>query len=361
MKRGMSLAVALGATVAFLIAPGSASAGTISADLVKGGLAFPAAFTLAPDGRIFYGQRFTGQIRIIDPSSGNDALFFTVPNVVSNGEQGLLGLALRPQYPAKPYVYAYATRNVSGTLRNQIVRITDTGGTGSGMRVIFSSDTVAGDYHDGGHIAFGPDRMLYAVVGEGHSPSNAQNLNNNAGKVLRMTPRGKVPADNPIPGSKIFSYGLRNSFGFTFDPVTGILWETENGPSCNDEINPIQAGKNYGWGPHQTCNSPPPPPRNTNQDGPNPRLPKAFFTPTIAPTGTVFCTGCGLTGAEGAMFFGDWNNGDIHQVTLTAARRDIASMSVVYPHSSGILSVERGPDGTIYFSDPTAIYRLTQS
>ena len=99
-----------------------------------------------------------------------------------------------------------------------------------------------------------------------------------------MTSKGAVPPDNPFPGKLIFAYGLRNSFGFTFDPLTGKLWETENGPECNDEVNLEQAGENHAWGSSETCSTPPAPPANTNQDGPAPRiLPLAYFTPTVLP------------------------------------------------------------------------------
>ncbi|HYT29599.1 MAG TPA: PQQ-dependent sugar dehydrogenase [Actinomycetota bacterium] len=339
--------------------PGQTSA--IGKQLVLGGLPFPAAFTFFADGRILYGERFTGDIRIYDPSNGSNTRFFHVTKLATDGEQGLLGLAVHPRYPAKPYVYAYATRTINGTLRNQVLRITDSGGTGTAKKVIFSSDTVAGTYHDGGRILFGPDGMLYAVVGEAHSPANAQDLSNNAGKVLRMTPAGKAPPDDPFPGTPIFTYGLRNSFGFTFDPQTRKLWETENGPECNDEINLELSGQNHAWGPSETCSTPPSPPTNTNQDGPQPRImPLAFFSPPIAPTGAAFCSGCGLTGDQGDLFFGAYNTGDIRDVKLTADRTGISSMSVVYTNASGILSMERGPDGALYFSDAGAIDKLVQ-
>jgi glucose/arabinose dehydrogenase len=176
--------------------------------------------------------------------------------------------------------------------------------------------------------------------------------------MLRMTSSGGVPNDNPFPGNPAWSYGHRNSFGFTFDPLTGRLWETENGPECNDEINLIARGANFGWGPHETCLTPPPPPANTNQDGPNPVMPLAWFTPTIAPTGAAFCVGCGLPSSEGTLFFGAYNTHQITQVVLDANRTGIASMAVVYTHPSAILSMERGPDNAIYFSDPSGIYKL---
>jgi glucose/arabinose dehydrogenase len=331
----------------------------ISATPIVTGLAFPAAFTFAPDGRIFYGERFTGEIRIYNPSTGSDTLFFTVPNLDTSGEQGLLGLALHPRYPNKPWVFAYATREVGGAPHNEILRILDSGGVGTNPKVIWRENIVAGSIHNGGHIAFGPDGRLYAVVGEAGTPANAQNLSVTAGKVLRMTEKGQAPPDNPFPGSVVWAYGLRNSFGFTFDPITGNLWETENGPECNDEINIEKSGENHGWGPTETCSTPPQPPMNTNQDGPSPVLPLWYFASTIAPVGTAFCVTCGIPSAEGKMFFGAFNDSKIRKVTLTANRLGISSVAEVYTHSSYPLSMERGPDLAIYFSDATGIWKLT--
>src|SRR5712691_4858747 len=251
MKRLIALFAALPLALLLGAAPSNAHApAAIGAVPVVTGLDWPAGFTFAPDGRIFYGERYTGEVRIYDPSNGSNTLFFTIPNISTQGEQGLLGIAVDPTFQStRPYVYAYATRVTSNGLRNQIIRIKYVGGTGTTFKVIFSSDTVAGQYHDGGRIKFGPDGYLYAVVGEGHDSSNSQNLGNYAGKILRMTGAGKAPPDNPSPPSLIWSFGHRNSFGFAFDPQTGNLWETENGPECNDEINLIKKAGNFAWGP----------------------------------------------------------------------------------------------------------------
>jgi aldose sugar dehydrogenase len=339
-------------------------AASIGERTVAGGLNDPAAFTFSPSGRIFYGERFTGEIHIFTRKTGADHLFFTIPNVVTNGEQGLLGLALHPGFPSNPMVYAYATRNVNGQLRDQIVRIKDINGHGSNMTVIFSSQTTSGSYHDGGHIAFGPGGRLYALQGEAHDSSNAQNLRNSAGKILRMTGSGAAAPGNPFIDSstknrRIWAFGIRNSFGFTFDPQTGKLWETENGPSCNDELNRIVKGGNFGWGPSEDCGSGTSP-FNTNNSGPKPRiLPKRWYTPTIAPTGTAFCAGCGLGKAsKGRLFFGAYNTGQVFRVTLTSNRLGVASQSVVHTHSGGIESMQAGPGGGLYFSDPNGIYKL---
>ncbi len=342
--------------VCLLGAPSSQAA--IGAQLVVS-TSWPAAFAFEPGGRIFYGNRFTGQIRIFNPATGGDTLFYALPDVATNGEQGLLGLALDPAYPARPYVFAYYTRTVGGSPQNQIVQLTDSMGTGSGLSTLLALP--AGGNHNGGVIHFGPDGDLYAVIGDVGNRANAQDLSSLAGKVLRLTGLSQPRRLNPSACSRVcaFAYGIRNSFGFTFDPQTGNLWETENGPACNDELNRIVEGGNHAWGPSETCNGTPP--QNTNQDGPAPRiLPRAFYNPVIAPTGAAFCQGCGLGAAiEGRLLFGDWNRGEIHAVTLTADRLGVASQTVILDRASGILAVERGTGGAIYFSDANGIYRLT--
>jgi glucose/arabinose dehydrogenase len=334
---------------------------TITAKQVAGNLNFPAAFAFAPGGDIYYGEKNTGTISVLNPRTGRHHGFFHVSNVGSAGEQGLLGIAIPKGFPTTtPYLYTYATRTFNGALRNQIVRIKDVRGKGANMTVIFTSQTTPGTYHDGGHIAFGPDGNLYAVVGESHNPANSQDLRIAAGKVLRMTAAGGVPKHPPIPNTRIYSYGLRNSFGFSFDPSTGRMWESEAGPECNDEINRIVPGRNYGWGPHENCSGSSP--RDTNQDGRNPVLPLLWYTPTITPTGLAFCRHCGLGAANnGALFFGAYNTGDIRRVRLTRDRLGVATQAVVYHHGGGILSVQASPDGHLYFSDGSGIYRLVLS
>jgi len=356
LRRGVLGAAAIAVLVALTPAP-SAGLAPIKAQAVLTGLPFPAGFTFAPDGRIFFGERYTGNIEVYDPSSEKTTLFYTVPNVVSGSERGLLGLALHPDYPATPLAFAYATRRVSGEDVNQILRIREEGGVGVRRKAIWTGQ--AASSHNGGRILFGPDGKLYAFVGERGDPSNAQLLTNDYGKVLRMTAQGKVPAGNPFADSLIYSYGHRNSFGFAFDPETGDMWETENGPDCNDEVNHVRRGRNHGWGPNRTCEIPPEPPLNTNQDGPNPVLPELWYTPTIAPTGAAFCDGCGLgTDYDGRLLFGAYNDARIRRVTLSANRNHVRSEVKALTHSRPIISMEVAPDGSIFFSDTSGIYKL---
>ena len=364
-RRTRSIARALGiALAATLVVGAAAPAGAaVRAVKVAGRLDGPAAFTFTPKGTIVYLERASGKVRFRNPRTGFDRVFFNIKGVSGAGERGALGVALHPRWPTKPFVYVYVTRSVNGKLRNQIVRIKERRGRGVGLRTLVSSPANAGSpYHNGGRIAFGPDRKLYAVVGDGHSPGNAQDLTKNLrGKILRINPDGSVPGSNPRLGgrrSHVFAFGIRNSFGFAFDPETGRLWETENGPGCNDEINRIRRGGNYAWGPSESC-------PNTNRDGPAPRrLPLVNFANPIGITGAAFCDGCGLAGREGDLLFGACcDGGKLRRVALDGARADVVGGPVTMLTAPGgaILSMEAAPNGRIYFSDFTSIYRLRQA
>jgi glucose/arabinose dehydrogenase len=330
------------------------------------------AFTFLQDGRIVYGDQATGKIRFFDPSTGQKVQFFQVSNIHYDpplGSSGLLGLAVHPAFPTQPYIYAYATRKVGiEPPYNQIIRITHSGGVGTDPLTIWKEEPErpAEPHGNGGRILFGPDQRLYAVVGT-ELAGHAQDLTNDHGKIHRMTDSGDVPLDNPIVGSTIWSYGHRNSFGFAFDPLGpsgGNLWESENGPDCNDEINRIGRGKNYGWGPTSEaneCTEPPPPPINTNQDGPEPVYPVTWWEDTVSPVGMTFCLGCDLSDSEGTLFVGKSNTATIDRAVLTANRRDILSLTQIYQHDAfSVFSIESAPDGSIHFNDFSHIYKLVE-
>src|SRR5207253_1859425 len=292
-------------------------------------------FAFAPDGTIWYAERFTGQIRYYNPSTKADKLWTTINGLSTDGEQGLLGLALDPQWPTSKWVYAYYTQ--TGPV-NRMVRIFR---KADGSFLIKNIKWIpANSYHNGGKVHFGPDGNLYAVTGETGNPALAQNKGSMAGKVLRFTKTGGVPVTNPFH-NPVYSFGHRNSFGFTWDPTTKFLWQTENGPECNDGINLIVRGGNFAWGPNEYC------PVHTNNSGPFPRqYPKGIYNPTIAPTGAAFCTSCGLgAGIEGNLLFGTWNDQAISALKLTAARNATAASTVIYTHASGTLELQPEPRG----------------
>jgi glucose/arabinose dehydrogenase len=225
----------------------------------------PWSLVFLPDGRALVSER-PGRIRLIRDGKLADApyasfevasgaeenLFGSFLSVFASGEGGLMGLAVHPDFPRSPYVYAMQTYKGPDGVRNRIIRLRDEGDRGRFDRVIF--DGLPGfTFHDGGRIAFGPDGMLYVATGETFKPELAQDLSSPAGKILRLTPEGGVPADNPFPGSPVYSYGHRNPQGLAWEPQSGALFASEHGPTgefglaAHDEINVIRAGGNYGW------------------------------------------------------------------------------------------------------------------
>ncbi len=336
-----------------------AGAAAIKVVPVKTGLNGPSGFTFSPNGKIWYLERATGEVRTLNPKTGADHLFYKIASVNSAGERGALGIALDPAWRTQPFVYVYVTRTWNGALRNVLVRIRNDGGHGTHFRVLLSTPPSASGYHNGGRILFGPDHKLYVMIGDGHNASNAQDRTSNLqGKILRLDRDGTAAVGNPY--RRIWSFGHRNSFGFTFDPRTGRLWETENGPQCNDEINLIVRGGNFGWGANENCSGTAP--RDTNNSGPKPRrLPKTYFPTPIGITGAAFCLACGLgASVNGDLVFGDVNTGSIRAINMNASRAGFSASSRVLltPSTGGVHSLEIGPNHRIYFSGPNGIYRL---
>jgi glucose/arabinose dehydrogenase len=354
----LSLAAAPSARAEQIATPATSSA--IKVVPVKTGLNGPSAFTFSPAGRIWYLERGTGEVRILNRKTKHERLFFHIGGVDGSGERGALGIALHPDWPSTPFVYVYVTRSDHGVLVNELLRIRSRNGRGVGFRVLFRWKVSSATNHNGGRILFGPDGKLYIVTGENADPANSQDKTNLRGKILRINPDGSIPSSNPF-GTRIWSYGHRNSFGFTFDPKTHRLWETENGPECNDEINLIVKGANFGWGPNENCSGTAP--QDTNNSGPKPRhLPKTYFAGTIGITGAAFCISCGLgAGLAGDLIFGDVNTSSIRAIGMNAARSGFSAGSrrvLLTTSTGGVHSIEVGPKHRIYFSGPNGIYRL---
>lgn len=192
----------------------------------------------------FVGSRDKGTIYLVRPGQRTRLVGY-ISGVVSNGRQGgeagLLGFALSPRFALDHQLYIYLS-----TLRdNRIVRMTWTGTRLTSLRTVLKG-IPRGLHHNGGGLGFGPDGMLYASTGDSGVRSLAQNLHSFGGKILRMTPAGRVPANNPFRGSYVYSYGHRNVEGFAWDGA-GRLWAVEFGDKAWDELNLILPGHNYGW------------------------------------------------------------------------------------------------------------------
>ncbi|KAG0511051.1 MAG: putative quinoprotein glucose/ sorbosone dehydrogenase, partial [Nitrosopumilales archaeon] len=215
----------------------------IRIETVAENLEIPWAIAFDPDGRIFVTER-VGKLRVIEDGKLNPE-----PVKVLNvgiGEGGLLGLALDPNFEENHYVYLYYTYSEFFTIYNKVVRYTEKNYSLSDEKILL--DKIPGAFHhDGGRMKFGPDKKLYITTGDAGNANSAQDLNSLGGKILRINSDGTIPDDNPFGNSPVYSYGHRNPQGLDWDPVTGKLVVTEHGPSAHDEVNVVEAGKNYGW------------------------------------------------------------------------------------------------------------------
>ncbi|MFE1629368.1 PQQ-dependent sugar dehydrogenase [Brevibacillus reuszeri] len=206
----------------------------------------PWELDFAADGRIFFTER-PGRVRIIQAGKllAEPLISFPAP-FVSEGEGGLLGLVLDPQFAHNHYVYVYQTYREGQDTYNRVLRLRENNNQAVIDKVLI--DKIPGSaIHNGGRIKIGPDQRLYITTGDARRPELAQDRASLAGKILRINLDGTIPADNPFPGSPIYSWGHRNPQGIAWSPQTGFLYSSEHGQSAHDEINRIEAGANYGW------------------------------------------------------------------------------------------------------------------
>ncbi|HLL32409.1 MAG TPA: PQQ-dependent sugar dehydrogenase [Streptomyces sp.] len=213
---------------------------------VAEGLDSPWGLAPLPDGDLLVSSRDEGTIVRVDGRTGKTTELGEVPGVSAAGEGGLLGIALSPDYASDHMVYAYFT----SASDNRIVRMLHDEDKPAGEQ-LGAPDTVfkgipKGFVHNGGRIAFGPDRMLYAGTGESGEEGLSQDKESLGGKILRLTPEGEPAPGNPFPGSPVYSYGHRNVQGLAWDGKQR-LFAAEFGQDTWDELNAIKPGGNYGW------------------------------------------------------------------------------------------------------------------
>ena len=219
----------------------------VKVETVAENLSIPWSIDFAPDGRIFFSER-TGTMQVIDDKIQKQIIVLDV----GNGEGGMLGIALDPDFKSNHYIYIYYTYNEVLSTKNKLVRFIESNNVLVEDKILLD-DIPGASYHDGGRIKFGPDGKLYITTGDAGNPNSSQNLDSVAGKILRINSDGSIPDDNPFLNSPVYSYGHRNPQGIDWNQ-SGMLIATEHGPSGfqgvgHDEINLIKAGANYGW-PH---------------------------------------------------------------------------------------------------------------
>ncbi|WEF35590.1 PQQ-dependent sugar dehydrogenase [Pseudoduganella chitinolytica] len=203
----------------------------------------PWGLAALPDGTVFYSRRDAHEVVALNPVTGSKRSLGTVPNVQgTDGEGGLLGLAIPPGFPDQDsWLYVYHTSPTD----NRIVRIRYRNGAldASSLEVLLKGIS-RNKFHNGGRLRFGPDGKLYAATGDAQNGAYAQDVRHLSGKILRLNANGTPPPDNPF-GNYVWSYGHRNPQGLAFDSQ-GRLWAQEFGDT-QDETNLIQKGGNYGW------------------------------------------------------------------------------------------------------------------
>jgi glucose/arabinose dehydrogenase len=308
-----------------------------TADTVATNLEIPWSMAFAPDGRLFVTER-PGRVRILDLTLRSSELALTMDDVYAEGEAGLLGLALDPDFAQSRLVYLYYSARLAGGGRvNRVVRYRDAGSR-LGERAVRLDDIPAGQIHDGGRLRFGSDGFLYITAGDAANAGLAQDLGSLAGKVLRIAADGTTPRGNPF-GSPIYSYGHRNPQGFDWHPVTGDLWASEHGNTGNDEINVIDSGANYGW-----------PRIEANQTMTGMRTPVTFFNPAIAPSGAAFYRGQLFPRFANNLFVATLRGTHLLRLTLDATTRRVTAQEQLLAGRYGRLrDVVTGPDGSLYF------------
>ncbi|HRN71256.1 MAG TPA: PQQ-dependent sugar dehydrogenase, partial [Candidatus Woesebacteria bacterium] len=216
--------------------------------IIAEGLDTPWSLVFLPDNSLLVTER-KGTVRKISANGQLDVNpVATLPNVLEIGEGGLLGMTLHPNFETNNYIYFYYTYRSNGNnTLNRVVRMTYTNNILSNEEILVNEIPGASN-HNGGRIKFGPDNFLYITTGDAEEPSQAQNTNSLAGKILRVTDTGEPAPENPF-NNRVYSYGHRNPQGLAWD-TNGKLWSTEHGrsgiQSGLDEVNLIQAGKNYG-------------------------------------------------------------------------------------------------------------------
>ena len=283
------------------------------------------------DKRIFISEK-GGTIRVIDSGELLDDPLVTLRTAdVFDG--GLLGIAVHPNFEQNNILYAYYTYSEEGELWNKLIQIKESDSKIIEAKTIL--DKVPGSsFSNGGIIKFGPDSKLYVGTGIVSDLSHeSQNLESLQGKILRLNDDGTVPDDNPFDDSLVYSYGHRNPKGMAWDSL-GNFYLTEIGPTKNDEINLITAGKNYGW-PDVQCYS-------TNAEFVNPLK---CFDPSLEPGGIIFYTGDKL-GLENFMILASQKASNLYKAEVD--ENGVNLEGSILSGVGRIRDVAQGPDGYLY-------------
>ncbi len=325
---------------------------------VARGLANPWALAFLPDGRMLVTER-AGRLRIVSPEGKLSEPLAGLPAVATTGQCGLLDVVVDPKFSETGLIFlSFAEPAPAGTSGNStaVARARLEGERLSDVRTIFrQSPKVASQLHCGSRIVMARDRTLLVGLGDRFTrKDDAQGLDNHIGKVVRIDIDGKAPADNPFVGRagalpEIFSLGHRNVQGGALHPTTGEAWFSEHGPQGGDEINLVEAGKNYGW-PLVTYGRNYGTGTRIGEEGPKAGFesPLKHWVPlSIAPSGMAFLTSERYPGWKGSLFIGALRGEALVRLTLDG-RKIVAEERLLESRKERIRDVRQGPDGWLY-------------
>ena len=335
------------------------------------GLARPYALAFLPDGGILITER-AGRLRLVRNGVLDPEPISGIPPVLDRNFKGLNDVVLHPRFAENRWVYFTYYKPEPGTTdtaRAVLARGRYDGGHAlSDVRDLFTTSTVVNGA-SGARFVFGRDGKIYLAVGipipatrprEGLATvTDAQDPGSHYGKILRLNDDGSAAADNPFvgrPGHKpeVYALGIRNSMGLAVHPVTGELWETENGPQGGDEINIIRAGKNYGWpnvsfgrsyGGDATGDTGP---VSDQLAAPGTEAPLLFWSPSIALSGMVFYTGDRFPEWRDSIFVGALLGTQLQRIVLNQRGLPVRRYPLLFELKPRIMDVKQGPDGLLY-------------
>jgi len=325
---------------------------------------FPVGMVFTADGELYYNEKATGNVRYVDADGVRQLEpVITLPTDALQ-ERGMQQIALDPNFAENSYLWVFHTAEATTRdfASNKVIRFRVKDGVGVDPLEMWSVPVDTGNLlHNGGGLSFDAEGYLYVGIGDYGDATRPQDLDVPHGKIHRFAVDGDelvIPDDNPIEGSSIFAYGLRNPFDYTFDPISGRAFATENGDNCDDEVNLIVAGFNYGYREDYECVG-----TGRIPDVTRYLPPLLTYTPTIAPAGIAFYDNPTVPQWENDLFFCSWNDGVLHHVELSDGRNTVLSDT---PLEMGDVTCRIDlavhPDGSIYFGwvgqDGGAIYRL---
>lgn len=298
-----------------------------------------------PDNWIWFTEQ-GGSLSKVNPETGERKVLLRIPEVYRYRSLGLLGMAVHPD-PKKPYVFLDYTYKNGTSILSKLVRYTYTADTLINP-VILLNDIPGATGHNGSRVTIAPDGKLMMSTGDAVKGANAQNSGSINGKILRINIDGTIPADNPFPGSPVWSLGHRNAQGLTFGKK-GILFSSEHGDAVEDELNLIRKGANYGWPfVEGFCDTEK---EQTFCKTTEVTVPVKSWTPVIAPAGIAYYNSSTIPGWRNSLLLVTLKTQSLRVLKLNDAGNEVLSEKIYLDHEFGRLrGVCVSPAGDVYVS-----------